>query len=953
VRLSIQSLSTGGTLYWKEIHSSITTNNIGLFTLVLGTGTRQTDSKALTFKEVDWKVTQIFLKTEIFYDGVWKDMGTTPLWSVPYAMVADSAAGLTTGAKISVRSDNDGALNEALFEVKRKDGQTVFAVYPEAVNIYVPRSSKSTKGGFAVGGFETTKQGPQDYFRVTPDSVRIYIDPTPDAKSTKGGFAVGGYETTKGINNMYFNLTGASNVNTVKGSPQILWYPNKNAFLAGNVHIGAIDSVGRYSTALGYRSIAMGDYSQAFGYMAKAFGDYSTSIGRNSVAGVRDKAGSIAGSAFALGNSTRATGEDSYAFGSGAVAEGEKSFALGSVALDESGNPLKTEPTRASGPYSTAIGMGAQATQKGAMALGVRASSSGYYSNSFGYLSVSSGYYSTAIGYHAAATNYYAGSYGYYSKADGQGSVALGNKSWAISDYSVAIGDSAKTTAAYAGAFGRMAKAKGSSSVAIGYNAVTYGTDAGAFGKNSLAKGVSSVAIGNGASTGADATDASALGKSASATGSSSMALGISASSVGSNSMAIGNTSVANAPNSTSLGSNTSTAAAALYSTALGFGSTTSGQYATALGYNSQANGSKSISIGAYYDYWYLRPTFYIDPITHRIIIRYISTHITKNNIANDDYSVAIGNGNESSHGGFTFGSNNYARSTGAVALGHSNSADSSYSLAAGYANSATGIGAFAMGENITAQSFHSFVVGSMNIIEGTKDEWIDTDPLFVVGNGTSSRSNAFTIAKNGTMNVTSSGRFGGDITLSSASPAFYFTDTDLDHDDFKFEANSDALVISTQGKTPVNVLGMSSTGAVAMPNIGTGTGTTLVWNSTLGQILRSSSSMKYKTDINTLTDYSWLYDLTPVDFLYKSDTEKQRQYGLIAEDVVKVNKDLVFYKDGEPDAVNYNSLVAPLLKAVQDQKKTIESLQADNDDLKQRLEKLESIVETLTQAKK
>jgi hypothetical protein len=585
------------------------------------------------------------------------------------------------------------------------------------------------------------------------------------------------------------------------------------------------------------------------------------------------------------------------------------------------------------------------------------------------------------------------------------------------------------------------------------------------------------------------------------------MAMGTSASSVGLNSIAIGNTAVANGESSTSLGSNTTTSVDALYSTALGYGSSTLGQFATALGYNAQANGAKSISIGAYYNYTFFR--FVYDPIMHRYIFK--PYPVTKNNIANGDYSVALGNGNTSTDGGTTLGSNNVAVNIGSVAIGHSNTADSSYSVSLGSGNIARGYNAFAIGEGIYAEAANSIVVGTNNITNTlyNRTDWVSTDPLFVVGNGGSgTQSNALYIAKNGnttitgnlyvtgsissysgtgdnlgnhtaslnlkmngyylnyngtsgqglyfnssnnaffygtlyssstlytsgrglfynttdatgtagtgsveigsslrldgdeiitnsgttllinddntsnvqvdggtlfvdatnnrvginntspsygldvsgTMYVSSSGRFGGDVTLSSTSPAFYFTDTDLNADDFKFEANSDALVISTQGKTPVNVLGMSSTGAVAMPNIGTGTGTTLVWNSTLGQILRSSSSMKYKTDINTLTDYSWLYDLTPVDFLYKSDTEKQRQYGLIAEEVVKVNKDLVFYKDGEPDAVNYNSLVAPLLKAVQDQKKTIESLQADNDDLKQRLEKLESIVNSLTQANK
>jgi hypothetical protein len=1003
VKVSILSDTTGfyasgnGVYLWEEQHS-VRTNGSGLFGLVIGTQARIRG--VTSFNLIDWNNVPLFVGIKIQYSTQpWKNMGTAKLNSVPYAMVADSANGLAAGTKLSVKSANDSG-TEALFEVKRKDGQTVFAVYPNAVNVYVPRSgAKGNKGGFAIGGYDGSKGSttPQDYFRVTPDSVRIYIDPTPTpSKGSKGGFAIGGYGESKGgIDNMYFNLTGATSVNTVEESPQILWYPIKKAFLAGSIHIGHIDSVGQNSTALGYRSIAMGDFSQAFGYKAKAYGNYSTSIGRNSVAGSKSP---VAENAFAFGYAAKATANDSYALGSGAQATGYRSFAFGSVGLNDAGNPT-SDPTWAEGTYSVAIGMGAHSTGKGSMALGVGSLASGSSSSSFGYYSTSSGSYSSAIG--------------------------------------------------------RSALAQGASSVAVGYGAIT--------------------------ETGA--LDASAFGRSAKATGVSSMAMGISANSVGDNSIAIGNTAVAYGTFSTSVGSNATTSALASYSTALGFGSSTIGQYSTALGYNAQANGNQSISVGAYYNCFYLR--FVYDPILHRYIFK--QYNITKNNIANGDYSVAFGNGNTSTNGGTTLGSNNTATGTGALAIGHSNYADSTYSVSIGSGNYSRGYNAFAIGEGVYAEAANSIVVGTNNITSSgyNRTDWVSTDPLFVIGNGGSgSQSNAMLVSKNGnttiygsltvtggissylgsgdhlgnhtatqnlrlngywlsndggnegvyvgstglvgindntpsytfdingtsrvtstfdansdinlggslnaqtingsnnsnlsvdagtlhidgtnnrvginnispaygldvtgTMNVTSSGRFGGDVTLSSISPAFYFSDTSTGEDDFKFEANADVLAVTTQGKTPVTVLAMASTGAVAMPGIGTGTGTQLVWNSTLGQILRYSSSTKYKTDVNALEDISWLFNLKPVDYLYKTDTEKQRQYGLIAEDVAEINNNLVLYNDGKPDAVNYNGLVAPLLKAVQDQKKIIDSLKADNDELKQRLEKLETIVSSM-----
>ena len=78
-------------------------------------------------------------------------------------------------------------VNEALFAVvKPNSTDTVFAVYPEGVRIYVEDGvTKGNKGGFAVGGFDASKGTRSEYFRVTPDSARIYID-TATVTGNKG-----------------------------------------------------------------------------------------------------------------------------------------------------------------------------------------------------------------------------------------------------------------------------------------------------------------------------------------------------------------------------------------------------------------------------------------------------------------------------------------------------------------------------------------------------------------------------------------------------------------------------------------------------------------------------------------------------------------------------------------------------------------------------------------------
>jgi hypothetical protein len=974
VRITLQTTLTGGTILWQE-EQAVTTNQAGLFSIVIGSGTQT--GGGIAFKDIAWNNQTVYLKTEVNYPSSWTSMGAAKIWSVPFALVADKANSIASGSKLQVVGQND-ASSEALFEVRRKDGHPVFLVYPDSVRIWVPNSTtaKGAKGGFAIGGYSEAKSNPQEYFRVTPDSVRVYLDPSP-AKGAKGGFAIGGYSEAKGgTSKMYFNLSPSTTISTVQSSPQVLWYPLRNAFLAGNVRIASVDSVGDYSTALGYWSRAAGNYSQAFGYKAFAEGNYSTAIGKKAVAGVFHSKHN----AFALGNSTRATGEDSYAFGSAAVASGEKSFAFGSVAIDSLGHALTT-PTTASGLYSTAIGMGAQATNTGSLAFGNSSASGGYGSLALGFYSTveSAGNYGVAIGYYSRSKGTYAQAFGLKAIAGAPGSMAFGPYSStgsearnagsfgysadALAPYSVAIGYNAQTpstgiaagslgynasasgpysvaigyyastspTASSAGAFGYNAIANGPTSVAIGSGAQTGAdaVDAGSFGKGAIANGISSVAIGSSATTGAAAknagsfgytaaanaensvavgygaittgTDASAFGKSANASGTASMALGTTAVASGATSVSIGYSSDATNVFSVAMGYDAqatgqyamalgnNSIASNTSATALGYQSTASGTFSTALGYNSHAYGDKSLAIGSFYTYSY--QLCFFNRLSGGFTCRNYTGSVP--NQAKRAFSVAIGNGNTAEDGGIALGSRNSSLSSGAVALGYQNVADTTYGFAAGSFSASRGLNAIALGFNVTAEAANSLVVGAFNKQNTgyNRYQWVDTDPLFVIGNGDeTTQSDAMVVLKNGNV------KFPG-IPYSGATGGYYL---------------------------------------YALAD---------------GTIIRQTSSRRYKRDINSLEEYSWLYNLRPVDYLYNSENVGPRQYGFIAEEVDEVNKELVTYKDGLPDAVNYMNIIAPLVKAVQDQKKVMDSLKSENEELKQRLEKLESLMQTVIKA--
>src|SRR5436190_21203517 len=76
------------------------------------------------------------------------------------------------------------------------------------------------------------------------------------------------------------------------------------------------------------------------------------------------------------------------------------------------------------------------------------------------------------------------------------------------------------------------------------------------------------------------------------------------------------------------------------------------------------------------------------------------------------------------------------------------------------------------------------------------------------------------------------------------------------------------------------------------------------------------ASSERFKKDISTMEKASEaVLSLRPVTFHYKTDTKGTPQFGLIAEEVAKVNPGLVLPdKEGKPYTVRYEAVNAMLL---------------------------------------
>ncbi len=363
---------------------------------------------------------------------------------------------------------------EPLFEVRDKDGLQVFAVYEDSVMIYVSDdAAKTNKGAFAVSGRNTAKTPTNEYLRVTPDSVRVFIDEDFVATGeTRGGFEVGGFSASKSGESSFFNIEAGNSPEVILTSePRVLWYPAKEAFMAGRVLIQSVDSVGLNSWATGFESRSIGNYSQALGFSARAYGLNSTAIGRYA----------------------NATGTNSIAIGDSAQARGIGSYAIGSVGRDSLGNSLGF-PTVAIGNHSFAFGLGATSTALGAFSLGINTLASGINSTAIGNGTEASGKFSFAGGDNSEAWGRSSVAIGYmcqsgnYAFAAGNGSVASGN-------YSAALGSSfAENQGAFA--TGILCTANGVGSTAVGQENLSSGQSSFASGFMSVASGDQSAAIG-------------------------------------------------------------------------------------------------------------------------------------------------------------------------------------------------------------------------------------------------------------------------------------------------------------------------------------------------------------------------------------------------------------------------------------------------------------------------
>ena len=114
------------------------------------------------------------------------------------------------------------------------------------------------------------------------------------------------------------------------------------------------------------------------------------------------------------------------------------------------------------------------------------------------------------------------------------------------------------------------------------------------------------------------------------------------------------------------------------------------------------------------------------------------------------------------------------------------------------------------------------------------------------------------------------------------------------------------------------------------------------------GQLGTVASSERFKKDIATMQKASEaVLSLRPVTFHYKSDVKETPQFGLVAEEVAKVNPALVLPdKEGKPYTVRYEAVNAMLLNEFLKEHRKVEQLEKQIEALNAGLQKVSAQLE-------
>ncbi|MFC0603134.1 tail fiber domain-containing protein [Winogradskyella pulchriflava] len=604
------------------------------------------------------------------------------------------------------------------------------------------------------------------------------------------------------------------------------------------------------------------------------------------------------------------------------------------------------------GDHSFASGINTTASGFAATAMGVSTTASGESSTAMGWNTSALGTYATAIGFETTAS-------GGSSTTMGQSTTASGSSSTAMGQNTEAIGIGSLTTGIYTQANAIASTAIGRYNIGGGNQSFWVETDplfeiGNGFDEANRTNALT--VLKNGTITApsfdlVEITDPKALVTKEyvdSGAGASGLEQIMEGGNIGwrikgqdpANYGDIGSGAV-----DLSIGTSSTEGATGNYSFAVNNGSTASGNYSTAMGYNANASGFGSIAMG----------------------------YATN---SSEVYSTAMGYSTiASGPRSTTLGGHTTASGNSSIAMGSSTTASGDYSTA--------------MGQSTKSESYASTSIGHYNIGGGNPTSWIETDPLFEIGNGTfSSSANALTVLKNGNTTINGQTTVNEDTANLSAHAISGIKTHTGNIDAYGIFGKNDVsdfygfgvfglggyvgtygLVHPTGSSSYFGILGQvlgtntsgTNYGVYGTASSGVGATNYAVYsNGDLAHTgaLINASDRKLKTNISTINNsLENIMRLNPATYLIRENYQKtmnmssSQQFGFIAQELQEVFPDLVS-RNIHPGAtkqdasieylgVNYIGLIPVLTKGIQEQQATIETLE-------EKVERQEQVIASL-----
>jgi hypothetical protein len=253
-------------------------------------------------------------------------------------------------------------------------------------------------------------------------------------------------------------------------------------------------------------------------------------------------------------------------------------------------------------------------------------------------------------------------------------------------------------------------------------------------------------------------------------------------------------------------------------------------------------------------------------------------------------------------------------------------------SSGAGTAAFNTAVGGYALQANVNGTRNTAVGAGAMEVGGGGND---NTAVGELAGNGITGAANTV-LGKGAGTGITSGGNnvcigLGAGSNLATASGNIYIGNANPPGPGLEFNTIriNDSLpqVAGTNSQVFIGGIWMATIGGA----------NAIVGVNANGQLGTATSSARFKKDIESMGDSSEaIFSLRPVSFRYKGDETNLPCFGLIAEEVAKVNPDLILQdKEGKPWTVRYEQINAMLLNEFLKEHKKVEAQQASISELK------------------